>query len=129
MKVLKVAFVAFVAVALVACGNGADQSADSGEDMTEVVPFEATFTVELDGDAKVFAPTERSVTGNAGTITIENTLDAPHGFTISELGLEEVVDANSTQSFEVDNVEPGEYTVDCQLHSAHQESTLVVSAP
>lgn len=130
MRILKVALVAFVAVALVACGNGGDQTADSGEEMTDVVPFEASFTVELnEDDAKIFAPAEKSVTGNGGTITVRNTLDAPHGFKISELGLEEVIEANSTRSFQVDNVEPGEYTIDCQLHSAHKESTLVVSAP
>lgn len=130
MRILKVAFVAFVAVALVACGNGADQSAGSGEEMTDVVPFEASFTVELnEDDAKIFTPSEESVTGNGGTITVRNTLDAPHGFKVSKLGIEEVVDANSTRSFKVSNVEPGEYTIDCQLHSAHKESTLVVSAP
>ena len=130
MRMLKVAFVAFVAVALVACGGGADQSADSGEKMTDVVPFEASFTVELnEDDAKVFVPTEKTVNGNGGTITVRNTLDAPHGFKISKLGLEEVIEANSTRSFKVNNVEPGEYTIDCQLHSAHKESTLVVSAP
>jgi plastocyanin len=126
MKYLKLSFVLVVAVMLVGCGGG-EQSAQQS-DMNKV-PFETSYTVEMRDGSKVFSPESRSVTGNTGSITIENTLDAPHGVRISGLGIEAVVNAGSSKTFNIASVEPGEYTVDCQLHSAHVESKLVVNAP
>lgn len=126
MKIWHLSLTVFLAIALVGCG-GADQGTES--DQAEAVSFETSYVVEIQDGSKVFTPETRTVTGNTGTISVENTLDAPHGFKISELGIEEVVEANKSLTIDLDRVEPGEYTVDCQLHAAHKHGKLVVKAP
>lgn len=127
MKSLKLGIVFVITLSLVACGGGDGTNQDT--QMTEDVPFETSYVVEIQDGDKVFDPETRTVKGNTGTIMIDNTLDAPHGFKISELNIEEEVEANSELTVDVGSVEPGEYTVDCQLHSAHKHGKLIVESP
>jgi len=126
VRFLKFAVVTFLAVSLVACGG--NQQDKQAEEMKKV-SFATNYTVELQDGSKIFSPDSQTVTGNTGKITVKNTLDAPHGFKISELGIEEVIESNSSRTIPVDSVDPGEYTVDWQLHSAHKHGKLIVKAP
>jgi plastocyanin len=127
VKYLHFSLALILSVALVGCGSG-EQGSESAKQMKDV-PFETTYTIEIQDGSKVFTPESRTVKGNTGKITVKNTLDAPHGFKIADLGIEKVVDANATTTINVDTAEPGEYTIDCQLHSAHKHGKLTVKSP
>lgn len=123
MKRLSILVVVLVAsLALLGCGNG------STDQQTQSEPFNAVFDVVIEDETKQYDPMELTVTGNNGTIEVTNNLDAEHGFVIREFGIQATIPAGETQTFQVDSVEPGEYTVDCHLHAAHAEATLIVEA-
>lgn len=122
MKRIAIAlFAIFAVVAVTGCG-GNDQA-------VETEPFAAHFDIVMEDETKQYDPMEMTVSGNNGTIEVSNQLDAEHGFVIREFGIEATVPAGETMTFDVDSVAPGEYMVDCHLHSAHAEATLIVEAP
>jgi plastocyanin len=72
----------------------------------------ASTTVEL-ADF-VFRPDCLSV--DAGTITLENTGDALHTFTVTGTDVDLDVDAGTSVEASLSGVEPGTYAVTCTLH-------------
>lgn len=110
---------------LVNCGSGGG----AGGEQTQTQAFETEFEIIMEEGTKKYFPMEATVTGDHGTITVKNTLDAEHGFVIREFGIEAAIPAGETQQFTVDSASPGEYMVDCHLHSAHAEATLTVEKP
>lgn len=128
MSLFRFGIMALVAVVLttglVACGSSGGDSANQTQ------AFEADVLVTTDDEGtKVFQPSEVEVTGDHGQLVVENELDAEHGFTIPEFGIEAVVPPNSTETYQIDQASPGEYAIKCQLHAAHQEGLLRVQAP
>lgn len=111
--------VSLFSLALVGCGSSTQQTQ----------AFDASFDVVIEDGTKKYDPMEQTVTGDHGTISVTNQLDADHGFVIREFGIQATVPPGETMEFNVDSAEPGEYTVDCHLHAAHKEGTLIVEAP
>lgn len=122
-----VAVMLIATLAIVGCGNSGSSPADQQVQQSD--PFNAVFDVVIEDETKQYDPMELTVTGNNGTIEVTNNLDAEHGFVIREFGIQATIPAGETQTFQVDSAEPGEYTVDCHLHAAHAEATLIVEAP
>ena len=60
------------------------------------------------------------------TITLENTGDAPHTFTVAETDVDFEVDAGMSVEASLTGVEPGTYAVTCTLHP-QMEATLTVA--
>lgn len=110
---------------VVACG-GDNKYIDQTSDSDKPMDFRTSFVVELEEGDKVFSPRVRRVEGSRGEITLKNELDAPHGFRVPQLGITRIVNANSSLSLTLQNLESGEYTIDCQLHSAHRHGKLIL---
>jgi len=65
--------------------------------------------------------------GEEVTLSIFNTTDTPHGFRISDLGVEEVLMPGKETEVKLPKVkQEGLHLIDCQLHPAHRTATLVV---
>jgi plastocyanin len=60
------------------------------------------------------------------TITLENTGDAPHTFTVEGTDVDVEVNAGSSLGASLSGAEPGTYTVTCTLHP-QMEATLTVA--
>ena len=101
---------------LTACGG---DGAKPPQDCTDPV---AASTVELADFA--FRPNCLSADAGA-TITLENTGDAPHTFTVTEADVDFSLDAGTSAEASLSGVEPGNYTVTCTLHP-QMEATLTV---
>jgi plastocyanin len=71
-----------------------------------------------------FLPDCLSVDAGA-TISLENTGDAPHTFTVQGTDLDVKVDAGSSDEIRFDGVDPGTYAVTCTFHP-QMEATLTV---
>jgi plastocyanin len=121
-RISVLALVLTISLAVVGCGGG-----DTSPQQTQA--FSAQFDVVIEDETKKYDPMELTVTGDHGTIEVTNNLDAEHGFVIREFGIEAAIPAGETRTFNVDSAAPGEYMVDCHLHAAHAEATLVVEAP
>lgn len=100
-----------------ACGGDVEQPPEGCAD-----PVNAT-TVELADFA--FRPDCLSAEAGA-TITLENTGDALHTFTVKETELDFDVDAGTSIEASLSGVDPGTYTVTCTLHP-QMEATLTVA--
>ena len=64
--------------------------------------------------------------GKPHTITVFNTTDTPHGFTIEGTGVEAVLPPKVEHKVEVPSLRPGIYRIDCQLHPPHRSAQLLV---
>jgi plastocyanin len=115
VKIGRVAVIAAL-VLLPACG-GDETPPEACSD-----PVEAT-TVELSDFA--FRPNCLSADGGA-TITLENTGDAPHTFTLTGTDVDNNVDAGASVEVSLSGLEPGTYAVTCTLHP-QMEATLTVA--
>jgi plastocyanin len=73
----------------------------------------------------VFRPDCLSVDASA-TITLDNTGDAPHTFTVEGTDVDFDVDAGTSVDASLSNVEPGTYAVTCTYHP-QMEATLTVA--
>ena len=102
---------------LAACAGGEPEPPDACTD-----PAVAS-TVELVDFA--FRPDCLSVDAGA-TVTLENTGDAPHTFTVTGTGVDFDVDAGTSVQASLSGVEPGTYAVTCTLHP-QMEATLTVA--
>lgn len=86
----------------------------------------------VDG-APGFAPDTRLVVGRRGTLKVTNTLDNEHGFSISELKIEEVVPPGGSIVVQLKELKPVDYAFFCQLHDVetkkgkHQRGVLRVA--
>jgi plastocyanin len=85
-------------------------------------PVDAT-TVELADFA--FRPDCLSAEAGA-TITLENTGDTMHTFTVEATDVDFEVDAGTSVEVSLSGVEPGTYAVTCTLHP-QMEATLTVA--
>lgn len=85
-------------------------------------PVGAT-TIELADFA--FRPDCLSVDAGA-TITLDNTGDAPHTFTVGGTDVDVSVDAGSSADANLSGVEAGTYAVTCTFHP-QMEATLTVA--
>ncbi len=85
-------------------------------------PVAAT-TVELADFA--FRPDCLSAEAGA-TITLDNTGDAPHTFTVEETDVDFDVDAGTSVDASLSGLEPGTYAVTCTFHP-QMEATLTVA--
>jgi plastocyanin len=103
-------------VLLPACGGGETPP----EACTDPV---AATTVELAD----FAFRPNCLTAEAGaTITLENTGDAPHTFTVTDSDVDFDLDAGTSIEASLAGLEPGTYAVTCTLHP-QMEATLTVA--
>lgn len=89
------------------------------EPCTDPVPARA---VELADFA--FRPDCLSAEAGA-TITLENTGDAPHTFTVADTDVDFSVDAGTSVDASLSGVDPGTYAVTCTFHP-QMEATLTV---
>ena len=102
---------------LTSCGgDGATPPADCTD------PVAAT-RVELADFA--FRPACLSAEDGA-TITLENTGDAPHTFTVTGTDVDINLDAGTSVDVSLSGLEPGTYAVTCTFHP-QMEATLTVS--
>ena len=60
-----------------------------------------------------------------GTISLENTGDAPHTFTVTGTDLDVKVDPGASDDVRFGSVEPGTYSVTCTFHP-QMEATITV---
>ena len=115
MKTGRVVVIAAL-VLLPACGG------DETPPETCSEPVDAT-TVELSDFA--FRPNCLSADAGA-TITLENTGDAPHTFTVEGTDVDVEVNAGSSVEASLSGAGPGTYAVTCTLHP-QMEATLTVA--
>lgn len=101
---------------LTACGGN-----DANPPVSCTDPVAAT-TVELADFA--FRPDCLSADAGA-TITLDNTGDAPHTFTVTGTDVDFDLDAGSSVDASLSGVEPGAYVVTCTYHP-QMEATLTV---
>ncbi len=101
---------------LTACGGA---GAEAPEGSPDPVPPP---TVELADFA--FRPDCLSAEAGA-TITLDNTGDAPHTFTVTGTDVDFDLDAGVSIEARLSGVEPGSYTVTCTYHP-QMEATLTV---
>ncbi len=102
---------------LVACGG---DEANPPEGCTDPV---ATTTVELADFT--FRPDCLSADAGA-TITLDNTGDAPHTFTVTGTDVDLEVDAGTSVDASLSGVDPGTYAVTCTFHP-QMEATLTIA--
>ena len=76
----------------------------------------------------VYIPSTLVVTSGATVkLSVFNTTDTPHGFSIAGLGIEEVLPVQKEHEIELTNLQGGNvYRIHCQLHPPHRSGTLVV---
>jgi plastocyanin len=68
--------------------------------------------------------------GEPQTISLFNTTDTPHGFTIAAAGVQTVLPPKEEHEVKVPAMAAGLYWIDCQLHPPHRNAQLlVVDAP
>ena len=115
MKIGRVAVIAAFLL-LPACGGDETPPAACSD------PVDAT-TVELSDFA--FRPNCLSADAGA-TITLENTGDAPHTFTVEGTDVDVEVDPGSSAEASLSGAESGTYAVTCTLHP-QMEATLTVA--
>jgi plastocyanin len=72
-----------------------------------------------------FEPDCLSVDAGA-TITLENTGDAPHTFTVAGTDVDINVDPGASADVSLSGLEPGTYAVTCTFHP-QMEATLIVA--
>jgi plastocyanin len=114
--------IALAAVALLTAACGGDDG-DSGDGAAGGGGGGATVTLT----AADFAFDPASLTASAGdTIEFTNEDDAMHNFLAEDLDLDEDVDAGSSTTIALDNVEPGTYDFVCKFHESQMTGTLEV---
>ena len=107
--------VAVVAALVGACGG--DDPAPAGDGGGTVALTAADFA---------FEPSSLSAAAGS-TIEFSNEDDAKHNFTSEEAGLDEDVDAASSASISLADVEPGSYEFFCEYHRDSMTGTLEVT--
>ncbi len=64
--------------------------------------------------------------GKPHTISVFNTTDTPHGFSIAGAGIETILPPKVEQTVEVPALRVGIYWIECQLHPPHRNAQLLV---
>jgi plastocyanin len=79
------------------------------------------------GGKNVFIPsTLVMAAGKPHTLSIFNTTDKPHGFSIPSLKIMEVLPDQVEHEVKLPALEAGIYPIHCHLHPAHRTATLLV---
>ena len=79
------------------------------------------------GGKNVYVPsTVVLIAGEGRALSVFNTTDVPHGFTIPALGIEVVLPSKEEFVVELPALEPGVYDMQCHLHPPHRGATLLV---
>ena len=115
---------ATVALLGVACGGddgGGGGSAGGGDE-----DGGGGGTVTLSAANFAFEPTSLSA-AVGDTIELTNEDDAAHNFTAEEADLDEDIDAGSSTSIDLSDVEPGSYDFLCKFHPDSMTGTLEVT--
>ena len=103
---------------------GADgASAGFRSDVSEIQVISAVV-----GGKNIYIPsTIVVVAGKPQTLSVFNTADKPHGFSIRGLAIEAVLMPGEETRIELPDLQGSEiYTIGCQLHPPHRTATLVV---
>lgn len=78
------------------------------------------------GGKNVFIPSTLVVAaGKPHTLSIFNTTDKPHGFSIPSLKIMEVLPDQVEHAVKLPALEAGIYPIHCHLHPAHRTATLL----
>ena len=64
--------------------------------------------------------------GKPRTLSIFNTTDTPHGFSIKAAGIEAILPPKEEHKVELPAMRTGIYLIHCQLHPPHSNAQLVV---
>lgn len=111
---------AMVALSAVACGG------DDGEASNGGGTGGGGGSVSLTAENFAFQP--ESLTAAVGdTIEFTNEDDAKHNITAEDAGLDEDVDASSSTTVDLADVEPGSYDFICEYHPDSMKGTLEVT--
>jgi nitrosocyanin len=95
------------------CGGGGTQS--------------RTISAAMVGGEAGFTPSTITVNkGDRVELTVRNTTDRPHGFSIEGYGIREEVAPGQPLEKRFTAEKSGNYLIRCQLHDTHQTATLVV---
>lgn len=127
MKRITTTALALAGGLLLACPNPESMSStemgyvDDGPSTVQMV------TTQL-GPKNVYVPSTVILTEGSGRkLSIFNTTDTPHGFSIPTLGVEAVLQPGQENVIDLPDLEGGHiHTMRCQLHPAHRTGTLMV---
>jgi hypothetical protein len=121
-RVLALAAPALLA-ACVSVGDGDVQSGGFDSELTQVQMISARV-----GGKNIFIPSTVVVTSGSGrSLSIFNTVDQPHGFSIPSLGIEVVLPPGEEYVLELPTLEGGQiHAINCHLHPPHRGASLVV---
>ncbi len=123
MKLRLVIVTAIVALLAIACG-GDDGEATNGGDTGGGGGGGSSVTLT----AANFAFQPESLTAAAGdSIEYMNDYDAEHNFSAEDAGLDEDVEAKSSTTVDLADVEPGTYDFICKYHPDSMKGTLEVT--
>lgn len=104
---------------------GAEDTGDTGTDDTGDTGAVESVTLEASGTD--FTPAEFAVSAGEAEITVENTGDTPHTFTIDELAVDEEIPPGEQVTVTFD-AEPGTYDFVCTYHEgAGMVGTMTVT--
>jgi len=111
---------------LAACVSVGDVDVKSGGFDSEVTQVQMISA--LVGGKNIFIPSTVVVTSGAGrSLSIFNTVDQPHGFSIPSLGIQVVLQPGEEYVLELPTLEGGRiHAINCHLHPPHRSASLVV---
>lgn len=116
-----IAMLAVVALLGAACGGG-----DASPTETTSEPTDGGGAASLELADFEFSPADLTVS-SGDTITLENTGETPHTFTIADEGVDEQVEAGESVEVTID-LDPGTYDFVCTLHESQgMVGTLTVA--
>ena len=116
--VKKIALVGFILSALMT-GGFQISSADSPK-MFELV-------AKVEGNAKIWSPASLTVPqGQTVKLTLKNTTDAEHGFSIDELKIKELIPAGGSKEITMIADSNGPLRYYCHLHKAHVGGQMMI---
>jgi len=110
-------------LALSAAAGHHEGAAGESQGETDVVEIVST---NVQGK-NVFIPSTIVVeAGKPQALSIFNTTDTPHGFSIDAANVHTVLPPGQEHRVELPAMKPGIYKVYCQLHPAHRSARLLV---
>ena len=107
---------------------GTPAAAEHHEEIEDSAPVIQVVST-LVGGKNVFIPSTLVVTaGKPHTLSIFNTTDKPHGFSIPAAKIQEVLPDQVEHEVKLPAMQAGVYPIHCQLHPTHRTATLLVVA-
>lgn len=110
-------------------GKAGTPKADKGKTTHEaaVASMDVTFENKMVNGKKTWLPNDVKVKeGMTLNLTINNTLDEPHGFEIPGIQPGIVINPHEVKKMTVTVSKKGQYDVRCQMHPAHVAAKLTV---